>query len=165
MYLENCYIWTTRTEVLECGWFAQIQNCDISRMITWIDKVRPRVTDSAAPADVQDGSCWIIVRSRANRVENGEKNTRYFINLEKRNKRPKNKTIRKLYNDSGTVRTSHKDILSAEREYFEKIYSSCNPFFSWFGFWSNIFLQQWNTPNSLKTHSSFLKVLFLCKNV
>ena len=69
----------------------------------------------------------IIVRSRANWVENGEKNTRYFINLEKRNQRQK--TITKLYNDSGTVITSHKDILSAEREYFEKIYSSCNPSF------------------------------------
>ena len=66
----------------------------------------------------------IIVRSRANWVENGEKNTQYFINLEKRNQRQK--TITKLQTDSGNIITNNKDILLAEKKYFENIYSSRN---------------------------------------
>ena len=64
------------------------------------------------------------MRSRANWVENGEKNTRYFINLEKINQRQK--TITKLQTDSGNIITNNKDILLAEKKYFENIYSSRN---------------------------------------
>ena len=53
-----------------------------------------------------------IIRSRANWVENGERNTNYFINLEKRNQKLKNVTA--IYDDNGCIVNSTKDILNTE---------------------------------------------------
>ena len=66
-----------------------------------------------------------IIRSRANWVENGERNTNYFINLEKRNQKLKNITA--LYTDEGCIVNSTRDILNTEKLYFENVYASDNP--------------------------------------
>ena len=66
-----------------------------------------------------------IIRSRANWVENGERNTNYFINLEKRNQRLK--IITAVYNEDGNIVNNTKDILNTQKLYFEKIYKSDNP--------------------------------------
>ena len=66
-----------------------------------------------------------MVRSRANWVENGEKNTRYFLNLEKRNQRQKLTT--KICNDNGQLVSSTKDILNTVKDYYKSIYTSCDP--------------------------------------
>ena len=67
----------------------------------------------------------VIVRSRANWFENGEKNTKFFINLEKRNQ--KQKLITNIYNDNGDLVSSTKEILNTAKDYFKSIYTSCNP--------------------------------------
>ncbi|KAJ8018114.1 hypothetical protein HOLleu_44073 [Holothuria leucospilota] len=67
----------------------------------------------------------IIVRSRARWVESGEKNSRYFLNLERRNK--VNNTINKLNTGTGYI-TKNDDILAELRNFYSKLYSSryCN---------------------------------------
>ena len=62
----------------------------------------------------------IIIRSRARWHEHGEKNSKYFLNLEKRNNIKKH--IRKLF-VSGAISTDPFEILNAERRFYEKLYS------------------------------------------
>ena len=66
-----------------------------------------------------------IIRSRANWVENGERNTNYFINLEKRNQNLK--TITALYTQEGNIVNDTADILNTGKKYFENVYKSDNP--------------------------------------
>ena len=61
----------------------------------------------------------IIVRSRARWHEYGEKNSKYFYNLEKRNHIKKH--IRKL-RLSGVITTNPFEILTAEKNYYENLY-------------------------------------------
>ena len=65
-----------------------------------------------------------IIRSRARWYEFGEKNSKYFLNLEKTNHRKKHVTS--LINDSGMKITSPKEILKEEETFFQKIYRSSN---------------------------------------
>ncbi|KAL9961456.1 hypothetical protein ACROYT_G030398 [Oculina patagonica] len=62
----------------------------------------------------------IIIRSRARWHEHGEKNTKYFLNLEKRNNIKKH--IRKLF-VSGSISTDPFEILNAEKCFYRKLYS------------------------------------------
>ena len=66
-----------------------------------------------------------IIRSRANCIEYGERNSKYFINLEKRNM--KRKVITKLISDNGDVITDSKEILNEEKTFYQKLDSSCEP--------------------------------------
>ena len=60
-----------------------------------------------------------ILRSKANIVENSEKNSKYFASLEK--KRSESKTIsRLLFND--TINTDQKEILQEAESYYKKLY-------------------------------------------
>ena len=63
----------------------------------------------------------IIVRSRARWHDHGEKSTKYFLNLEKRNHMRKH--IRKL-SLCGVITSDHKQILKSASDYFEKLYST-----------------------------------------
>ena len=63
----------------------------------------------------------IIIRSRARWHEHGEKNSKYFLNLEKRNHVRKH--IRKL-RLSGVISTDPFEILEAERAFYENLYKS-----------------------------------------
>ena len=63
----------------------------------------------------------IIIRSRARWHEYGERNSKYFLNLEKRNHVRKH--IRKLCL-SGVISTDPFEILEAERVFFENLYKS-----------------------------------------
>ena len=65
-----------------------------------------------------------IVRSRARWYEHGERNSKYFYNLEKRNQ--KKKHITSLVNNDGDKITSPKDILEEEERFFKGIYTSRN---------------------------------------
>ncbi|KAJ8039638.1 hypothetical protein HOLleu_13698 [Holothuria leucospilota] len=64
----------------------------------------------------------IIIRSRARWVESGERNTKYFLNLEKRNSEMK--TIKILVDDNGREVYDPEEILSIERKFYEKLYAS-----------------------------------------
>jgi len=63
-----------------------------------------------------------IIRSRAIWSEEGEKNSKYFLGLEKRNY--KNKCISKLINDNGKEITDHDQILKMEKEFYEELFKS-----------------------------------------
>ena len=65
----------------------------------------------------------IIIRSRARWHELGEKNSKYFLNLAKRNNIKKR--IRKLF-VSGAISTDPFEILNTERRFYEKLYSKQN---------------------------------------
>ena len=65
----------------------------------------------------------IIIRSRARWHEHGEKNSKYFLNLENRNNIKKH--IRKLF-VSGAISTDPFEILNTERRFYEKLYSKQN---------------------------------------
>ena len=65
-----------------------------------------------------------IIRSRARCYEHGEKNSKYFLNLEKLNYRRKH--ISSLINHNGTRINDPKEILNEERNFFKELYSSRN---------------------------------------
>lgn len=61
-----------------------------------------------------------ITRSNANWALNGERPTKYFMNLQKI--RSKTKNITELIDDSGRSTTDPKGILDMEKRFFEKLY-------------------------------------------
>ena len=63
----------------------------------------------------------IIVRSRARWHEHGEKNSRYFLNLEKLNHVKKH--VRK-FRLSGVITSDPFEILHAEKDFYESLYKS-----------------------------------------
>ena len=63
----------------------------------------------------------IIIRSRARWYEHGEKNSKYFFNLEKRNHIRKD--IRKL-RLSGVITVDPFEILEGEKKFYENLYKS-----------------------------------------
>ena len=65
-----------------------------------------------------------IVRRRTRWYEHGERNSKYFYNLEKRNQ--KKKHITSLVNNDGDKIINPKDILEEEERYFEEVYASRN---------------------------------------
>ena len=64
----------------------------------------------------------VVTRSKAKWVEEGEKNTKYFLNLEKRNFN--NKYIRKLISKDNQEITSLKDIINEEVRFYQDLYTS-----------------------------------------
>ena len=65
----------------------------------------------------------MIIRARARWHEHGEKSTKYFLNLEKRNHVKKH--IRKLVM-SGFVKTDPYDILQEQKRFYRELYKSSN---------------------------------------
>ena len=63
-----------------------------------------------------------ILRSKVKWVEMGEKNTKYFINLEKRNYN--SKYIKKLIKNDGQEITQPKVILQEQCSFYEDLYRS-----------------------------------------
>ena len=63
----------------------------------------------------------LIIRARARWHQHGKKNSKYFLNLGKRNHIKKYK--RKLY-ISGVISTDPLSIMNAQKEFYTKLYSS-----------------------------------------
>ena len=63
-----------------------------------------------------------VIRSRANWYEHGEKNNKYFLNLESR--KTSNSCVRKLFGKSGKLITSPKLILSELYDFYTELYSN-----------------------------------------
>ena len=61
-----------------------------------------------------------ILRSKAQIIEEGEKNSKFFASLEK--KKAESKIISRL-NIKGTIITDQKDILNEEKSYYENLFS------------------------------------------
>ena len=68
-----------------------------------------------------------IIRSRARWVEEGEKNSKYFLNLEKRNRT--SNAIFKIRNATGELLVENKLILNEIKEFYKSLYASsdCDP--------------------------------------
>lgn len=66
-----------------------------------------------------------ILRSKARWFEEGERNSKYFLNLEKRNRAQK--YITKLKTSPDKVITDASEILKEEKKFYEKLYTSKNP--------------------------------------
>ena len=64
----------------------------------------------------------IKLRSKAKWIEDGEKNTKYFLNLEKRNSN--SKYIKKLITSDNNELTDVKDIINEQLSFYENLYSS-----------------------------------------
>lgn len=64
----------------------------------------------------------IIMRSKANWVENGEKNTKYFLNLEKRNFNIK--YIKSLIKKDNKLTYNHDEIMEEQYNFYKDLYSS-----------------------------------------
>ena len=65
----------------------------------------------------------IIIRARARWHEHGEKSTKYFLNLEKRNHIKKH--MRKL-NVNGSITTDPLNILSEQQRFYQELYTRRN---------------------------------------
>ena len=63
-----------------------------------------------------------MIRSRARWCEEGEKHSKYFLNLEKRNHN--NKTINKLQLENGNVITDSEEILNQQKLFYKKLYKT-----------------------------------------
>ena len=64
----------------------------------------------------------IILRLKAKFVEEGEKNTKYFLNLEKRNYNTK--YMKSILSDNGRVLNDPKAILEEQASYYQTLYTS-----------------------------------------
>ena len=71
---------------------------------------------------VETTTAGVMLRSRARWVEHGEKSTKYFLNLEKRNHN--NKVITKLKTNNGDEIVHPVDILKVEQNVYENLYST-----------------------------------------
>ena len=88
-----------------------------------------------------------IIRSRARWYEHGEKNSKYFYNLEKTNQRKKHITSLKI--SDHTKLTDPKEILEEEERFFKQIYTSksTNPN-------DSEFIKFFNTENALSEETA-----------
>ena len=66
------------------------------------------------------------IRSRVKFIEEGEKNTKYFLNLEKA--RGNGKIMDSLKTPQGKIITSRQDIMNEQVRHFKETYSKCNTF-------------------------------------
>ena len=86
---------------------------------------KPNLSESKSNSDFQtEKTRDAIVRSRARWYEHGEKNSKYFLNLEQLNYRRKH--ISSLINHNGTRINDPKEILNEEWNFFKELYSSRN---------------------------------------
>ena len=67
-----------------------------------------------------------IIRSRTRWYNEGEKNTKYFLSLEKRHH--SNKTIKTLQLADGKLINTDREILKEAKSFYENLYSSCDTF-------------------------------------
>ena len=73
----------------------------------------------------QDQTRGAIVRSKARWYHEGEKNTKYFLSLERRHFNTK--TIKQLKLSNNSVINKDEKILKEAKSSYEKLYSTCNP--------------------------------------
>ena len=66
-----------------------------------------------------------ILRAKAQIIEEGEKNSQYFADLEKKRKKTENKVIKRLKVNNDII-TEQKDILKEEMKFYQKFYAKHN---------------------------------------
>ena len=64
----------------------------------------------------------MMLRSKAKFIEEGEKNSKYFLKMEKQNYN--NKHIKSIINSDGSIINNPKEILEEQANFFQKLYTS-----------------------------------------
>ena len=67
---------------------------------------------------IEEQASGAKIRSRAKWVEEGEKSSKYFYNLERKNY--SNNTIKQLKKENGSHTTSNKEILNEQYKFYKK---------------------------------------------
>lgn len=98
------------TLLLNCGDASDQVKFDLNKVMTELEEINDKQTKSA------------MIRSKVTWTEHGERSSKYFLGLEKRNY--KNKCITTLQTDDGKVVTAPKDILALEKTFYENLYAS-----------------------------------------
>ena len=91
----------------------------------------------------------IILRSKAKWAEAGERNTKYFLNLEKRNYNIK--YIKKLITENGTEELNPQEIIKEQQNFYKSLYSSRNLE----NFTNETFFKNLQIPQLLNTDKSW----------
>ncbi len=74
---------------------------------------------------VKERTQGAIIRSRATWYQEGEKPSKYFLTLEKRNFA--NKTINRLESSNGTIISEKETLLKEQKSFYEALFTTCNP--------------------------------------
>ena len=64
----------------------------------------------------------MMLRSKAKFSEEGEKNSKYFLNMEKQNYT--NKYMKSIINSDGSIVNNPREILEEQANFFQKVYTS-----------------------------------------
>ena len=104
----------------------------------------------------------IIIRSRARLVEEGEKNTKYFLGLEKRNKI--SSTINELITAENKVLTDPEDILLEGKKFYSALYKKDNNVTA-SSFYTNWNYQHATLSNDQRLHCEGLLTMPECHQV
>jgi len=94
---------------------------------------------------ISDETRGSIIRSRTIYYEEGEKNTKYFLALEKI--RGDSKTIKTLILEDGTQVSDSKAILEEEKKFYSKLYTSNRGHLPDFEEYKNEFMENLNIPH------------------
>ena len=104
-----------------------------------------------------------IIRSRTTYYEEGEKNSKYFLGLEKR--RGDSKSIKHLTKDDGTCTTDPIEILEEERKFYVNLYKSSRNDFSDPNITKGIFLEDLVIPQVPEEAKEALSAKFSEKDI
>jgi len=113
---NNFQTWTCELEKLQNQLSLAFEGTDIRRIKMEIDNKTEQLNRL-----IEEDTAGAILRSRVQNYEEGERNTKYFYNLEKTNN--KNKTITNLITDRGKIE-GNDNILNEEVRYYKQLYSS-----------------------------------------
>ena len=94
----------------------------ISQNYTQEMEIRINETKEEIEKLIEDKTKGAILRSRAQWTEEGERPSKYFLNLEKRNSN--NKTVSRLTLENGVVVSKTEEILEAQKQFYNKLYTS-----------------------------------------
>ena len=91
---------------------------------TWSAEVEQQVNQVKEELDkyLEDKTKGAMIRSRCRWYEEGEKSTKYFLNLEKRNFN--NKNLDRLMLQNGDISTNCEQILEEEKRFYQKLYTT-----------------------------------------
>ena len=107
---------TTRRKELEHELIYLEQNLSVADNIIRYDSIKQEIQQ------IEDKEIeGIIIRSKVNWYEHGEKSTKYFLGLEK--SKAINKHVKKLETNNSTI-TNPDDILNEEVKYYKNLYSA-----------------------------------------
>ncbi len=116
---------------------------------------------------LQEKVLGCIIRSKMDLQEHGEKPSKFFLSLEKRNYN--NKTIRRIQRSNGTITSDEKTILKELHNFYNKLYQTSHnhvPDFSNLDYLNlpRLNIEEQSACEGLLTQDEILNILKTCKN-